>query len=218
MVAWAQVARCLPPALRRARLYQLLRRQRYLRGLRKQIAVTKPLNVVIGAGATAFPGWIQTDRTVLDITSPNDWRGLFEPGSIDRLLAEHVLEHLTEAECRIALSQAFCYLKPGGLFRIAVPDGYRRDAAYAAEVSPPHDGHKALYNIDSLVLLLKSSGFEVAPLEYFDAQEKFHTQPWDVREGLISRSVRFDRQTDFQRGELFYTSLIADARKPRVVV
>jgi predicted SAM-dependent methyltransferase len=205
-------------ALECARLYRRLSRQRHVRGLRKRIAVAKPLNVLIGAGSTSFRGWIPTDRTVLDISSPNDWRRLFKPGSIDRLLAEHVFEHLTEAESRIALAEALCYLKPGGLLRIAVPDGYRRDPAYVAEVSPPNDGHKVLYNIDSLSLLLEGSGFEVTPLEYFDAQEQFHALPWDEREGFISRSVRFDRQTDFQLGEMFYTSLIADARKPRLTI
>ena len=195
-------------------LYRRLSREYRVRRLRLRIAGARPLNVIIGAAQTSFPGWIQTDRSILDITQPVDWGRLFKPDSIDRLLAEHVLEHLADSECRIALGQAFRYLKSGGSLRIAVPDGYRRDAAYVAEVSPPNAGHKVLYNIDSLALLLESHGFKVTPLEYFDAQEQFHAHPWDEKEGFISRSIRFDRQTDFQRGEMFYTSLIADARKP----
>ena len=53
----------------------------------------------------------------------------------------------------------------------------------------------------------------MTPLEYFDAEGRFHASEWDEREGFISRSVRFDSQERFRRGELFYTSLIVDARK-----
>ena len=37
--------------------------------------------------------------------------------------------------------------------------------------------------------------------------------PWDEREGHIKRSIRFDDQVAFQRGEMYYTSIIVDARK-----
>jgi predicted SAM-dependent methyltransferase len=178
------------------------------------MAVARPLNVIIGAGPTKLPGWFHTDKEILDISSPDDWRNLFEPESIDRLFAEHVLEHLSEAEGRTALKESYGYLRRGGLFRIAVPDGYRRDAAYVAEASPPNDGHQVFYRIDTLIPLLVSLGFSVTPLEYFDQNEQFHAEPWDESNGLVMRSVRFDRQEDFRRGNLYYTSLIVDAHKP----
>ncbi|HEX8491241.1 MAG TPA: methyltransferase domain-containing protein [Pyrinomonadaceae bacterium] len=195
------------PALRR------LHRARRVRQLRAQMQATRPLNVVLGAGTTDYKGWFGTHLETLDITSPRDWRNLFAPESIDRLLTEHVLEHLSEEECRIAVAECYRYLKRGGLLRIAVPDGYRRDAAYVAEASPPKDGHKVLFTVDTLVPLLESVGFRATPLEYFDAEEKFHAEEWDESDGFIKRSVRFDTQEDFKRGELFYTSLIVDARK-----
>lgn len=181
--------------------------------LRRQMRSAHPLNVVIGAAETAFDGWISTDIDTLDITSPHDWRNLFSPESIDRLLTEHVLEHLSESECRIALAECYSYLKKGGLLRIAVPDGHRRDPEYVTEVSPPKDGHKALYTVDTLVPLLEAIGFRATPLEYFDAQGKFHVHPWDVADGHIRRSLRFDKQELFKRGDMFYTSLIVDAKK-----
>jgi predicted SAM-dependent methyltransferase len=200
-------------SLRDIGLYKHLSRKRRIWNLRPLISSAKPLKVILGAGPTEFAGWIQTDREVLDVTCPGDWRTLFKPASIDFLLSEHMLEHLTEQEARIALTESYRYLKPGGSFRIAVPDGYRRDSAYVAEVSPPNDGHKVLYNVDTLTSLLQSVGFSTTPLEYFDAQEQFHAVPWDETAGLIQRSVRFDQQRAFQRGELFYTSVIVDARK-----
>jgi predicted SAM-dependent methyltransferase len=193
--------------------YRSLRRRAVVEGLRRQIAVTKPLNLMIGGGQTAYDGWIFTDRDFLDVTQPDQWAALFTADTIDRILSEHMLEHLSESQAETTLRECHRYLKPGGLLRLAVPDGYRRDAAYVAEAAPPNDGHQVFYNIDTLTSLLSSLGFTVTPLEYFDANERFHARPWDENEGMIMRSVRFDTQKDFQRGDLFYTSLIVDARK-----
>lgn len=205
--------RDLSGLVRRIPFYNRLRRQRYLSRLRQQLRTADPLNVVIGGGTTAFEGWFKTDVDILDVTRSDDWRKLFRPQSIDRLLAEHVFEHLSEEECRIAFAHCYHWLKPGGLFRIAVPDGYRRDQEYVAEVTPPKDGHKMLFTIDTLPGLLEGAGFQVTPLEFFDARENFHAVLWDEEEGFIGRSFRFDKQEKFKRGDMFYTSLILDARK-----
>lgn len=199
---------------RRVPFYKGMRRKFEIDRLRRVIAATSPLNVVIGGGQTSYEGWIFTDRDFLDITNPEEWGALFTPDSIDHLLCEHVLEHLSEADCRIALRESYRYLKPGGLMRLAVPDGYRRDPAYVAEAAPPNAGHQVFYNIDTLMPLLGEVGFSAQPLEYFDREEQFHALPWDEREGLIMRSARFDTQKEFQRGDLNYTSLIIDASKP----
>jgi predicted SAM-dependent methyltransferase len=208
-----QLKKYAPASLRNSGLYKQLSRKRRVSNLRKLAGAARPLKVVLGAGPTQFPGWFQTDKEILDVTVPADWRALFEPESIDSLLSEHMLEHLSAADARAALTECYRYLKPGGLFRIAVPDGYRTDPDYVKEASPPNDGHQVLYNVDTLTALLQSVGFATTPLEYFDADEQFHTAPWDENEGLIQRSARFDTQKSFQRGDLFYTSVIIDARK-----
>lgn len=202
-----------PKTVKRSNLYRQLMRKRQQWKLHKAVCVASPLRVMLGAGPINAEGWFQTDKEILDVTSPDDWSVLFEPESIDSLLSEHMFEHLTEDEARCALTECHRYLKPKGLFRLAVPDGYRRDLTYVNEVSPPHDGHKVLYNIDTLTALLKSVGFSTTPLEYFDKKEQFHAVPWNQNEGMIHRSVRFDSQQAFQRDGLFYTSLIVDARK-----
>src|SRR6185295_20133762 len=127
---------------------------------------------MIGGGQTAYDGWIFTDRDFLDVTQPDQWAALFTPDTIDRILSEHMLEHLSESQAETTLRECHRYLKPGGLLRLAVPDGYRRDAAYVAEAAPPNDGHQVFYNIDTLTSLLSSLGFTVTPLEYFDANER----------------------------------------------
>lgn len=189
-------------------------RWRQGRALRARLRDSRPRQVVLGAGGTAYPGWISTDREVLDLTAPADWARWFAPGSIDRLLAEHVFEHLTVEQNRQVLRACAHYLRPGGVLRVAVPDGWRDDPVYRAEVAPPKDGHQCLFEVDSLSALLREAGFEVTPLEYFDREGRFHAVPWDPAEGLIQRSARFDRQAAFQRDGRCYTSLIIDARRP----
>jgi len=207
------LAEFAPDALKKSGLFRQLNRKRRIRQMRAKMSSTQQVKVVIGAGPTKFPGWFQTDKEILDVTNPSDWRELFGTESIDTLLSEHMLEHLTEHDAHVALSECYRYLKPTGLFRIAVPDGNRRDEVYLAEASPPKDGHQVLYNVDTLSSALQKVGFVTKPLEYFDEQEEFHSIPWDENEGLIQRSVRFDSQQEFQRGNLFYTSVIIDARK-----
>lgn len=185
-----------------------------LLAIRAQVRASHPLNVVLGAGPVNVSGWISTDADILDVTSTRAWRKLFSPNSIDRLMAEHVLEHLSDTECTMALTECFRYLKGGGLLRVAVPDGNRKDREYVEEVSPPKDGHKLLFTVDDLVARLDRIGFEATPLEYFDVSDQFHSHPWAEADGLIRRSVRHDTQERFKRGTLYYTSLIVDARKP----
>jgi predicted SAM-dependent methyltransferase len=174
----------------------------------------QPLRIIVGAGSDLYDGWIATDKYVLDICSPESWSLRFERDTIDAMLSEHVLEHLSLDENRIALSSAFRYLKSGGRFRIAVPDGNRRDPVYRADVAPPADGHKMLFHLKSLSALLEDTGFIVNPLEYFDDDGKFHAVDWKSEDGHIRRSVRYDRQVNFRRGDLFFTSLVVDAVKP----
>ena len=195
-------------------LQERLRRLLRLLAMRAQIRASHPLNVILGAGSVRVEGWISTDADILDVTSTLGWRKLFSLNSIDRLMAEHVMEHLSDAECTMALLACFRYLKKGGLLRIAVPDGNRKDSEYIEEVSPPKDGHKLLFTVDDLVARLNRVGFEATPLEYYDVLDQFHSHPWAEADGLIRRSMRHDRQERFKRGTLYYTSLIVDARKP----
>jgi predicted SAM-dependent methyltransferase len=172
------------------------------------------LKIIISAKDTQYADWLPTDLPLLDAGLVRSWQWLFRPNSIDRLLSEHVFEHLDEQQNQAAFKNCYMFLKPGGRLRLAVPDGNRRDAPYVAEVTPPHDGHKTLFTVTSLTRMLEDAGFVVQPLEYFDENEVFHAESWHPADGMVQRSKPFDRQTAFQRGELYYTSLIVDALKP----
>jgi predicted SAM-dependent methyltransferase len=218
---WSRAAAAIPSPVR-DRLRFIRNRVRGMMSpgkLRKAVARchanNRPIRIILGAGRSSYDQWIATDVDALNICRPDDWAAYFAPGSVDAILSEHVLEHLSVEENRVALKSALKYLKPGGRFRIAVPDGNRRDAYYRAAVAPPVDGHKVIFNLQSLTALLGETGFVVRPLEYLDDKEEFHTVEWNSEDGHISRSARHDRQENFKKGEFYYTSLIVDAFKPR---
>jgi predicted SAM-dependent methyltransferase len=198
--------RAVPP------LGRSLRRRRLNRQAR-----TRPLRVVVGAAGRAPPGWIETDRDLLDLLVPADWRAFFAEGSVDAIVAEHVLEHLDPVDVETAARTVFTFLRPGGRFRVAVPDGCHPDPAYREAVRPGGSGpgaldHRALWSLPTLSDALAAAGFRVLPLEWFDAAGAFHRAPFRQEDGPIMRCA--DRDPRNADGVLRYTSLVVDAVKP----
>lgn len=61
-------------------------------------------------------------------------RGLPAPdGSADAVYASHVLEHLSRTDVVVALANTYRILKPGGVFRLIVPDLHWRVTRYLAD-------------------------------------------------------------------------------------
>ena len=153
--------------VKESRIWRAMWRTPRLRLLQRELNEKKPpFKIVLGTGTTRFPGWVCTDIYTLDVTNGNHWVQLFKVEEISHLLAEHVFEHLSESECRTAFHLCHHYLQPGGLLRVAVPDGYRRDDKYVEEVAPPHHGHKILFTVDTLASMLEDAGFHVQPLQF----------------------------------------------------
>ncbi len=175
-----------------------------------------PRRVVIGASGTFDPGWIPTEVETLNVLRDEDWRRYFEPESIDALLAEHVWEHLSEADGLRGAELCRRYLKPGGYLRIAVPDGNHPDPEYINLVKIGGTGsgaadHKILFTYRTAETMFRRAGFDVRLLEYFDEQGRFHFNEWPPAGGLIHRSKRFDKRN--RDGRLRFTSIVLDAVK-----
>lgn len=197
----------------RWRVRGTLHAMRAFPALRQKVATTRPLKIIIGAGGTVYDGWIATDVPAFDITNDAHWARLFMPNSIDNLLAEHVCEHLTLAQNQRAFALAYQYMAQGGRLRIAVPDGFRQDAAYLDKVRPPADEHQVLWNYQLMQDALQGAGFRVELVEYCDEAGVFHANPYDEADGFVKRSSRHDRREAFRYGEVCYTSLFVDAVK-----
>jgi predicted SAM-dependent methyltransferase len=180
-------------------------------------AFRSPRKVIIGAAGVSQPGWIETDIGHLNVLREKDWARYFDEASIDAVLAEHVLEHLTVDDGFIAGKNCLKFLKSGGYFRVAVPDGNFPDPQYIDYVKPGGSGygssdHKVLYTYKTLGDLLQRCGFRVNLLEYWDEQGKFHSHPWNADDGLIHRSRWHDHRNS--KTEIRYTSVVLDAVKP----
>ena len=177
-------------------------------------------NLFLNIGASDYEidsRWIKTDIDVLDITNVDNWKIRFKNLKIKNVFAEHVWEHLTPEQAELGNKNIFKYLKHGGRFRVAVPDGLKPDPAYIDHVKvggigPGADDHKILYNYKTLKASLEKVGFKVELQEYWDESGKFHFNDWDLADGKVLRSRRFDKRNE--SGELKYTSLIIDAIKP----
>lgn len=172
-----------------------------------------PLKIIIGAGITQFDGWVATDIPAFDILKHGHWAELFQPNSIDRMLAEHVFEHLTPHQFQDFLRIARIYLSDEGCIRVAIPDGYHPDPNYIEHVRPGGigvgaDDHKVLYTCDSMADILNAQGYDYQFLEYFDADGQFHRVDWQTKDGFIQRSSQYDKRN--ADGKLAYTSLIVD--------
>jgi len=176
----------------------------------------KPLKIVIGSGQRFTESWIPSEAHFIDLLKPKTWLKYFKEGQIEALLAEHVWEHLTPEQGKIAAKTCHQFLKTGGRLRVAVPDGFHPDQDYIDYVKPGGHGygaddHKILYTYKSFSALFSDCGFNVEALEYFDEHGQFHSKNWAIEDGYIYRSIRYDDRN--KDGEPNYTSLILDVTK-----
>jgi predicted SAM-dependent methyltransferase len=156
----------------------------------KRLRCEKGLSLNIGSGGRGLPGWLNTDAVghPADQTFTCDVRrGVpLSDGSVARIFAEHVIEHLNfKTEVPAVLREFYRVLQSGGIARIIVPDGRRFAEAYLvndsthwaalgfeplpADMPTPmamlnhvfHQGgeHHFAYDYETLEWVLKKAGF-----------------------------------------------------------
>ncbi|MEO1788991.1 MAG: hypothetical protein AAFR34_04750 [Pseudomonadota bacterium] len=198
-------------------LKRSFRRMRRRREFHQCIRKIDPLRIVVGAGSIFDPGWCPSEIDTLDLLSRRDWVNALGKRKIDAILAEHVWEHLSAEQGTTAARTCFEFLKPGGYLRWAVPDAFHPSEEYREMCRPGGTGagaddHKVFYNHKTATKMFADVGFVVEMKQYFESNGTFHRADWDPDDGKIHRSAEFDwRNAD---GELRYTSLFLDARKP----
>ena len=176
----------------------------------------KEINLVVGAGISKFKGWFSTDISTLDITKEFDFKKYFTKRKINKVLAEHVFEHLTEEEIKKTLSNFYKYSDKLVNIRIAVPDGLHADRNYIESVKPGGIGegaedHKNLFTYKSLSDIFTKYGFKANLIEYWDDNHNFHSKYSNDNNGFVERcKINDSRNKD---GKPNYTSLLIDFTK-----
>ncbi len=174
------------------------------------------INLVVGAGPTKYKGWFSTDIVTLNVTKESDFKKYFSNKKIHKVLAEHVLEHLTNQELEKMIKNFYKYSDEEINIRIAVPDGFHNDEKYITLVKPGGmgegaDDHQNLFNVNSLSSLFEKFGFVAHPVEYWDEEKNFHQGYTDNGDGFVIRSYINDKRN--KNGNPVYTSLIIDFTK-----
>ncbi|MBK7230080.1 MAG: hypothetical protein IPH97_14690 [Ignavibacteriales bacterium] len=196
-------------------LIPFIRIYKYL-NWRFYLLTAKEINIVVGAGPTKYKGWFSTDIVTLDVTKESDFRKYFSKKKIRKVLAEHILEHLTNSELELMAENLFKYSEENVNIRIAVPDGFHSNINYINIVKPGGTGegaedHKNLFTVISLSEIFERSGFRSHPVEFWDNEGKFHQGYINDKNGFVIRSFINDKRN--HNGKPVYTSLIIDFKK-----
>ena len=189
--------------------------------LKQQInAVTGSLKVDLGAGKHTYEGWIATDYPFFDITNRQQWDYLFADRKADNFLSEHVLEHLTYNQVERTIENVARHLKPGGCYRVAIPDAFHPSKEYVEWSKPGEisDDHKIFWDHASLSKIFERHGFRVDLIEYYTYDGKFMSKDFSYDNGFILRSKTKNYEyKGFYKGEWHliegFSSLIIDAYK-----
>ena len=176
----------------------------------------KEIKINVGAGGTKYENWFSTDIDTLDVTSEKDFKKYFLKKKIKNILAEHVLEHLTDKDLNLMVLNFLKYSDDNINIRIAVPDGFHSNIDYVNRVKPGGTGegaydHKNLFNYKTLSELFEKPGFKAELVEYWDEEGNFHSKYKNDEKGYIIRSFINDRRN--KDGKPHYTSLIIDFSK-----
>jgi predicted SAM-dependent methyltransferase len=144
----------------------------------KQALATSPVRLHLGSGFVYKDGWVNIDRLPVKVDVPwNLARGIpFPDSTVDAILHEHLMEHLTLAHGFALARESLRVLKPGGVLRVGVPDAGHVvqsyagnwDDAWARSAPTPmiaisrlfyEHGHRTMYDGQTLQLVLRTAGF-----------------------------------------------------------
>ncbi len=113
------------------------------------------MKINLGCGSNILSGFENHDADV-DITKPLPWTD----DSIEFILLEHVIEHVTGPQGLRFMQEARRILVPGGRLRLCVPQLRNVDNDKRIDLIVNH-GHLMVYSPESLSLMLFAAGFRL---------------------------------------------------------
>jgi predicted SAM-dependent methyltransferase len=201
----------------RAVLARLSPRQRRLLARLRRERPTD-LKVNLGCGPLPAAGWLNIDGAAKADLVQHLGRPLALPDGCARLaFSEHVLEHLDyPASARLFLREAFRILRPGGTFRVVVPDAGKAMRAY---VDDDRQLLRRMFtdecsSIEAVNRIFREFGFHRWAWDYdLLARELGRAGFGSVRQASF-RDSRFDElNIDFDEPERIAQSLYVEATR-----
>lgn len=140
-------------------------------------------------------------------------RGLpFAENTVDCVYASHVLEHLSHRDCLTAVRNTYAMMKPGGIFRVIVPDLTWRAAAYL-QAAQAGDRGAALAFMHSTALGLEERGQGIVrrAIAFFGVSR--HLWFWDeaaLTDALLAAGFRSVRRCDYGDSQAAAFAMVED--------
>jgi predicted SAM-dependent methyltransferase len=148
-----------------------------------------------GCGDTRYEGWIGVDQSfapTVDLALDLRRRLPFPDASVDLCYSEHFFEHLFPDEGQFHLTEVHRILKPGGRYRIVVPDVvkfaqkyiegdadfFRRAFPWAERpihalfaVANMRGDHRNIVDFEELERMARIAGFEIAQRSFANGSD-----------------------------------------------
>jgi predicted SAM-dependent methyltransferase len=113
------------------------------------------MKIQFGSGSNILDGWVNTDAEVDVTQTPLP----FESKCAERILAEHVLEHISAPQMLRFLDECHRILKPNGVIRICCPVvDDRLTKQHARDLTLGH-GHQQILTASTIDTFLWMAGF-----------------------------------------------------------
>ena len=134
--------------------------------------------------------------------------------SVDRVHSEDCFEHIEISKYPSILKEIYRILKPGGLFRLAVPDYMNPKDRFCIEkgYDPRNDLHITITTYELLKPILEASQFKVEFLHYWKDESQFVMNDVDYSKGYVKRTPDNDSRNT-QDDPLLVTSIVCDLTK-----
>lgn len=145
------------------------------------VAGAQPLRLHLGCGWFHLDGWVNVDLFATSADIAWDLRqGIPLPDdTVDAIFHEHMLEHLSLRDGFLFIRECRRVLKPGGVLRVGVPDAGACIDSYSGKADPEwaasrptgmlavqalfyENGHRAMYDAETLTLMCRAAGFAEA--------------------------------------------------------
>ena len=143
----------------------------------------KPCYLNLGSGPSIIDGFVNIDffgLSGIDFGADLRYPLLIPDASVDGILCEHTIEHLTYTEADRLIAECHRILKPGGVLRVIVPDVSLFIDRYAAGDTAWYSEWERLMYIESSdpVRAARTLGTPMEAIS-FVTQEYGHRSCWD---------------------------------------